>query len=138
MTTFEVQSIEIAAPFATTFRYIADPANLPQWTHAFTQVADGQAMMQTPAGALRVGLAVDASESHGTVDWTITFSDGAVAKAASRVIAHGDRSIYTFVLEAPPLPLERLEGALAEQSRVLTTELAALTRMLDDNGRADG
>jgi uncharacterized protein YndB with AHSA1/START domain len=35
MTTFDVQSIEIAAPFSMAFRYIADPANLPEWTHAF-------------------------------------------------------------------------------------------------------
>jgi hypothetical protein len=138
MTTFDVQSVELEAPFATAFRYIADPANLPQWTHAFTRVADGQATMQTPAGALRVGLRVDASESHGTVDWTITFPDGAVAKATSRVIPHGERSIYTIVLEAPPVPLERLEGALTEQSRILTTELAALARLLGENGGAHG
>jgi hypothetical protein len=54
------------------------------------------------------------------------------------VIAHGDRCIYTFVLKAPPVPLERLEGALAEQSRILTTELATLVRLLGDNGRAHG
>jgi hypothetical protein len=138
MTTFDVQSVEIAAAFATAFRYIADPANLPEWTHAFKQVTDGQAIMETPAGALRVGLRVDASEPHGTIDWTITFPDGATAKAASRVIPHGDRSIYTFVLEAPPVPLERLEGALAEQSRILTTELAALVRRLSGNGGAHG
>jgi uncharacterized protein YndB with AHSA1/START domain len=65
MTTFDVQSVELAAPFATAFRYIADPANLPQWTHAFKEVADDHAIMETPAGALRVGLRVDASESHG-------------------------------------------------------------------------
>jgi hypothetical protein len=42
------------------------------------------------------------------------------------------------VLEAPPVPLERLEGALAEQSRILTTELAALARLLGINGGAHG
>jgi hypothetical protein len=138
MTTFDVQSVELAAPFATAFRYIADPANLPQWTHAFKEVTDHQAIMKTPAGALRVELRVEASESHGTIDWTITFPDRAVSRAASRVTPHGERSIYTFVLEAPPVPLERLEGALKEQSRILTTELAALARLLGDNGGAHG
>jgi len=135
MSTFDVQSIEIAAPFLVAFRYIADPANLPGWTHAFTQVSKGHATMKTPAGAVQVGLRVQASEPHGTIDWTITFPDGGIATAASRVTPHGDRSIYTFVLEAPPVPLERLEGALAEQSRILATELATLTRRLDENGR---
>jgi polyketide cyclase/dehydrase/lipid transport protein len=135
MSTFEVQSIEISAPFSTAFRYIADPANLPEWTHAFKRVSDGHAMMETPAGAVQVGLRVQASEPHGTIDWMITFPDGGVAKAASRVTPHGERSIYTFVLEAPPVPLERLEGALAEQSRILGTELATLARRFGENGR---
>ena len=135
MSSFDVQSIEIAAPFSTAFHYLADPANLPKWTHAFTHVADGHATMETPAGTVQVGLRVEASEPHGTVDWTITFPDGGVARAASRVIPHGDRSIYTFVLEAPPAPLEQLEGALTEQSRILTTELATLARRLGENGR---
>ena len=135
MTTFDVQSIEIAAPFRKVFRYVANPANLPDWTHAFKHVANGQATMETSSGTVQVELRVDASEAHGTIDWTITFPEG-VARAASRVIPHGDHSIYTFVLEAPPVPLEQLEGALAEQSRILTTELATLARRLGDNGRA--
>jgi hypothetical protein len=134
MITFDVQSIEIAAPFSRAFPYIADPANLPEWTHAFKHIVKDHATMETPAGAVQVGLRVDASEPHGTIDWTITFPDGSEAKAASRVIPHGDRSIYTFVLEAPPVPLERLEGALAEQSRILIKELATLARRIGENG----
>jgi hypothetical protein len=38
----------------------------------------------------------------------------------------------------PPVPLERLEGELAEQSRILTTELAARARLLGDDGGAHG
>jgi uncharacterized protein YndB with AHSA1/START domain len=138
MRTFDVQSIEIAAPFSTVFRYIADPANLPEWTHAFTRVAERQATMETPAGAVQVGVRVDASEPHGTIDWTITFPDGGIAKAASRVTPHGDRSIYTFVLEAPPVSLEQLEGALDAQSQILTRELATLANRLGDNGGRNG
>lgn len=132
MGTFAVQSIVIAAPFAAAFRYIADPTHLPEWTHAFKEVAGDRATMATAAGSITVGLRVDASEAHGTVDWTMTFPDGGVATAASRVIPHGERSIYTFVLKAPPVPLEQIEGALTEQSRILTSELAALARRLGD------
>ena len=130
MNTFDVQSIEIAAPFSTVFRFIAESANLPRWTHAFKSVAEDRAIMETPAGSVPVRVHVAASEAHGTVDWTITFPDGSLAKAASRVVQHAERSIYTFVLEAPPVPLERLEGALAMQSRILKQELESLAHLL--------
>jgi len=91
-----------------------------------------QPWRQLPAPFKSV-LRVDASESHGTIDWTITFPDGGVAHADSRVTPHGDHCVYTFVLKAPPVALERLEGALAEQSRILTSELTTLARRLGDN-----
>lgn len=133
MKTFDVQTVEIAAPFSKVFRYIANPANLPRWTHAFKSAADGQAIMETPAGSVRVGVQVAASEAHGTIDWTITFPDASTAAASSRVVPLGERSIYTFVLKAPPVPLEALEGALSEQSRILTEELDTLTRVLGED-----
>jgi hypothetical protein len=86
--------------------------------------------MVTTGGTARVGLRVEASEAYGTIDYTLTFPNGAIAKASSRLIPHGRTSIYTFVLEAPPLPLEELEGALAEQSRILADELVTLTQRL--------
>src|SRR5215510_6576405 len=130
MRTFDVQSIELDVPFADAFRYLASPATLPEWTHAFTAVNAPNATMATPRGRVQVGLRVDASEAHGTIDWTITFPDGATAKAMSRLVAHGEKTIYTFVLEAPPVPLEELEGTLAQQSRILANELQTLARRL--------
>ena len=50
--------------------------------------------------------------------------------ATTTLTLTGGKSIYTFVLEAPPAPLEELEGALAEQSRVLADELATLATRL--------
>jgi hypothetical protein len=99
-------------------------------THAFKAADDRQATMSTPQGTIQVALRVDASEAHGTIDWTMTFPNGAIAKAHSRVTPHRGKSIYTFVLEAPPAPLEELEGALAEQSRVLADEIATLATRL--------
>ena len=45
-----------------------------------------------------------------------------------------DRSIYSFVLLAPPVPLERLEGAFAEQAKILGEELATLQERLGGRG----
>ena len=130
MRTFDVQSIELDVPVVDAFRYVANPMTLPEWTHAFKTADDRHATMSTPQGIVQVDLRVDASEVHGTIDWTMTFPNGAVAKAHSRVTPHLGKSIYTFVLEAPPAPLEELEGALAEQSRVLADELATLAKRL--------
>ena len=43
----------------------------------------------------------------------------------------GDRSVYSFVLMAPPVPLEALEGALSTQMAVLAQELQTLKARLE-------
>lgn len=83
--------------------------------------------LATPNGELEAQLTIEAARAQGTVDWFIRFPDGGLARAHSRVVPGGEgRSIFSFVLPAPPLPLERLEGALEQQSRTLARELEAL------------
>ena len=132
MKTHAVQSVEIRTPFARAFAYIADPSTLPEWTHAFAAIRGRRAVMRTPAGEAEVDLEVQAVRESGTIDWTMTFSGGEVARAWSRVVPHGDdRVIYVFTMPAPPVPMERLEGTLAEQSRILSSELETLSRVLE-------
>jgi hypothetical protein len=89
--------------------------------------------MATPAGAVEVGLRVKGSASEGTIDWHMTFPDGNVATAYSRLVPDsGDCSIYSFVLMAPPVPLERLEGALNQQAHILREELTKLNAILSE------
>jgi hypothetical protein len=64
MDTFDVQSIAIQAPYDRAFRYVADPRRLPEWTHAFKAVADGQATLVTGAGSVQVGLTVETSRER--------------------------------------------------------------------------
>src|SRR5687767_6712946 len=132
MRDFEVQTIEIEAPFDAAFKYISDPRTLPEWTHAFRSVSNGRATMVTPRGSVEVGLRVEGSRAAGTIDWFMTFPDGSVARAFSRLIDLGDRCLYSFVLMAPPVPLEQLEGVLEEQARVLSEELAVLRKKLSN------
>jgi len=132
MRDFEVQTIEIGAPRDAAFTYISDPRSLPEWTHAFRSVSNGRATMVTPRGSVEVGLRVESSRVAGTIDWFMTFPDGSVGRAFSRLIDLGNRTLYSFVLMAPPLPLEQLEGALEEQARVLREELAVLQRKLSN------
>ena len=132
MRDFDVQTIEIGAPCDAAFKYISDPRTLPEWTHAFRSVSNGRATMVTPRGSVEVGLRVESSRPAGTIDWIMTFPDGSVGRAFSRLIDLGSRTLYSFVLMAPPVPLEHLEGALEEQAKVLREELGALQGKLSN------
>ena len=135
MKRFDVQGIEIDAPLAQAFAFIADPVRLPLWAEAFESASEHRAVMRTPQGRVEVRLETEASPGHGTVDWRMTFPDGSVARAYSRVVEiDARRSAYTFVLLAPPVPLEALEGALAEQSRTLARELRGLKGRIESDG----
>ena len=146
MRTFDVQSLEIDAPARKAFEYIADPAHLPDWTGAFKSIVGRRAVLATPDGTISIDVDVQASREHGTIDWAITFPDGSLAKAFSRVVESGSgRAIYSFVLLPPPVPLEKIEGALDQQSRILGEELARLKRILEsrpecrtEGGRSTG
>lgn len=135
MKTFDVQGIELIVPRDQALAFIADAAQLPKWTNAFASVSPGRAVLRTPGGEVDIGLEVETSPKHGTVDWRMTFPDHSVATAFSRVVATGrDRCIYTIVLTPPPVPLEQLEGALEAQSRTLAEELRKLKTILEHRG----
>lgn len=132
MRTFDVQSVELGVSRERAFRFIADPANLPRWAQAFKRVGNDVALLQTPKGEIEIRLEVSTSVETGTIDWVMHFPDGSVGHAYSRVITQGnDRSLYSFILTAPPVPLEELEGTLERQSQILKNELTTLRALLD-------
>jgi len=132
MRKFDVQGIEIVAPRARVFEFLRDPGNLPQWAHAFVSAGEGHARLATPAGAVDVGLSVAADPKTGTVDWRLAFPDGSVGIAQSRVTeTTRGTCIYTFILHAPPVALEQVEGALEAQRATLRSELAALKSLME-------
>lgn len=132
MKIFDVQGIEIKAPVSKVFDYIADPKHLPEWTNAFKKVHDGHAVLQTSNGSVDVKLEINTSKIHGTIDWILTFPDRSVVTPYSRVLDSGKgSSIYSFVLLAPPVPLEQIEGALEQQTEVLREELLNLVKILE-------
>lgn len=135
MKLFDVQSIHLQTSQQIAFTYIADPAQLPNWTHAFASAGNGKALLRTPNGEVEIGLDVRASAENGTIDWWMRFPDGSVAVAYSRVVALDEQScVYTFVLTPPPVPLEQLEGALVAQSQTLAEELQKLKTILEKHG----
>jgi hypothetical protein len=132
MRMFDVQAIEIKAPGKKVFEFLRVPENLPRWAHAFTSAGNGAARLETPAGAVDIALDVSANAGAGTVDWRLSFPDGGIGVAQSRVTETTRGScIYSFVLHAPPVALEQIEGALEAQSRTLGSELATLKALME-------
>jgi hypothetical protein len=132
MRMFDVQGVEIVAPRQKVFEFLRVPSNLPRWAHAFASAGNGRARLETPAGAIDIALDVDADAEAGTVDWRLTFPDGGVGLAQSRVTeTTRDTCIYSFVLHAPPVALEQVEGALNAQSALLRSELATLKSLME-------
>ena len=132
MKMFDVQAVEIMTSADTVFAFLREPRNLPRWAQAFVSAEAGRARLETPAGDVDISLDVLAEPATGTVDWRLTFPDGGVALAHSRVTATTRGScIYSFVLHAPPVALERIEGALQAQVKTLETELATLKSLME-------
>ena len=132
MRMFDVQGIEISAPRRKLFEFLRDPTNLPRWAHAFVSAGNGSARLETPAGAVDVGLDVTADADTGVVDWRLTFPDGSVSIAQSRVTeTTRGTCIYSFVLHAPAVSLERVKGALDAQRAILQSELATLKSLME-------
>ena len=132
MRMFDVQGIEIMSTRRKVFEFLRDPGNLPQWAHAFVAAGDGRARLETPAGAVAIALEVSADVETGTVDWRLIFPDGGVGIAQSRATeTTRGTCIYSFVLHAPPVALEQVEGALEAQSVTLRSELATLKSLME-------
>jgi hypothetical protein len=114
------------------FDFLREPRNLPKWAHAFVSAENGRARLQTPVGAVDVDLDVAADGQTGVVDWRLEFPDGNVGVAQSRVTdTTRGTCIYSFVLHAPPVALEQVEGALDVQRVALTSELATLKALME-------
>jgi hypothetical protein len=129
---FHVEGIEIMAPRRKVFEFLREPANLSRWAHAFVSAGNGRARLETPAGAVDVNLGVTAEADTGVVDWRLTFPDGTVGLAQSRVTeTTRGTCIYSFVLHAPPVTLEHVEGALDAQRALLQSELATLKSLME-------
>lgn len=130
---FDVQSIGINAHPDKVFQFIAEPSNVPKWALGFSEVDGKTAFMETPAGKMKVGMTMESNSNLGTVDTTMTMPDNSVGMAYSRVLPNdgGETSIFSFVLMAPPVPLEEIEGTLEAQKKQLAEELQILKRILE-------
>ena len=130
--TFDVQSVELPTSFNKALKFIANPRNLPLWTSAFKKADEESALLVTPKGELQISLTTVVNDS-GTIDWHMKMPNGDIGKAFSRITElQNGNVVYTFVLLAPPGPIEEVEGALETQRKILACELKNLKRLLSD------
>ncbi len=131
---FDVQSIAINANPDQVFEFIAEPTNVPKWALGFSAVDGETAMMETPNGKMKIGMKMYANLELRTVDTVMTMPDGSIGKAFSRITENdnGNSAVFTFVLMAPPVPLEEMEGTLEEQKKQLKEELQFLKKIIED------
>ncbi|MDN5216356.1 SRPBCC family protein [Fulvivirgaceae bacterium BMA12] len=131
---FDVQSIAINANPDQVFEFIAEPTNVPKWAIGFSAVDGETAMMETPNGKMKIGMKMYANSELRTVDTVMTMPDGSIGKAFSRITENdnGESAVFTFVLMAPPVPLEEMEGTLEEQKKQLKEELQLLKKIIEN------
>ncbi|WP_437398783.1 SRPBCC family protein [Flagellimonas lutimaris] len=130
---YDVQSININATPEKVFKFLAEPTNLPKWAMGFSEVDETSALMETPNGKMKIGLVNIINKEAGTIDSIMTMPDGSIGKAFSRVTENNDgkSAVYSFVLMAPPVPLEKIEGTLEMQKQQLAQELVHLKSILE-------
>ena len=68
MSSYEVESIEIAAEPSKVVEYLSKPENLPHWTEAFSRVDGASATMKTPNGGMEIGLTTVTNVQAGSVE----------------------------------------------------------------------
>ncbi|MCK0192602.1 hypothetical protein [Arenibacter sp. F20364] len=128
----DVQSVNIQTSVSEAFEYLSNPLNLPNWTGAFKEVDGQSALLLTPKGEIKIGLETKINRETGTIDWYMSMPDGSMGIAYSRVVNGPDnKAIYSFVLIAPPGPLEEIEGTLNAQIGQLKEELRKLKTILE-------
>ena len=126
----ETRTIAIAAPPQAVYEYVSDLSVLPDWAIGFARSIrrENGGWIVTTASGEQVPIRVDADRDHGVVDFVGSPAPGAEFTAPSRVLAHGDGSVYVFtVLQAPGMPDEVVDA----QAEALEHELQVLKARLE-------
>jgi len=131
MHTFDVQGIEIRAPRWAVFDFVRDPHNLRSGRMRFNKPTINERISRLRPGPSLSTCVRSRTKDAGTIDWSL-----GLPTCDRRRAVPGDRDcrgtcIYSFVLHAPPVPLEQLEGALDAQRMTLREELTELKRLLE-------
>jgi hypothetical protein len=135
MQKFNCVTRELPAPYEDTFRFIADPANLPKWTVAFRQADETSAVIQRGDSdePIPIGLTTVASFETGLIDWYMNMPDGTTGRTFTRVVdLLNGKCLYSFIFFARPAPEDQAAAMLANQTAAIEMEFDNLVELLGD------
>ena len=118
----QTASIEICAAPDEVFAFVADASRLPMWAIGFANAIepDGERWQVTLASGERLGLRVDSDRATGVIDFVMLPAPDAEAPAHTRVMRHGDGTLYTFSMhQTADASDEVFEAQVAELEREL-------------------
>ena len=127
----ETRTVAIAAPPAAVYDYVTDLSALPEWAIGFARAVRDEpdrGWVVTTASGEEVPIRIEGDPECGVADFVMSPAPGVELAAPSRVLAHGDGSVYVFtVLQAPGMPDEVVE----QQAAALEHELQVLKARLE-------
>jgi hypothetical protein len=124
-------SVQIACSAAEAYRFIADPATMPQWAihnvKAIRPVGQNEWEIQTPRGA---GKLIPHYDRHsGILDHEFVDPKEGSWEVSARIVEAGTRdSVYMITLVKPP---SMCEEAFRQGMPLVEEELATMKRILD-------
>jgi hypothetical protein len=122
-------SIEIGSSAANTFAFVADGGKLPLWAIGFAKAIepDGERWLVTLGSGERLPLRIDSDPATGVVDYVMLPAPDVEAPAHTRVMPHGDGTLYAFSMhQTPDIPDAVFDAQVAELERELTVLKAHL------------
>ena len=123
------KSVSIDAPASKVLGFLKEPENLPRWAVGFAKsVRRGATGWYVKTNDGEIGVAIDADERTGIVDFHMQPAPGVKVVANSRVIPRGKGTEYVFTqFQAPGMPDE----AFAQSVKALEHEFTVLKAVLE-------
>jgi hypothetical protein len=126
-------SVQIACPAGDAYRFVADPATMPQWaTHnvkSIRPLSQNEWEIQTPRGTGRLVPYYD--QASGILDHEFVDPKEGSWQASARIVPAGAKdSVYIITLVKPPsMP----EEAFRQGMPLVEEELQTMKRILDQH-----
>jgi uncharacterized protein YndB with AHSA1/START domain len=122
-------SIAIRRPAGPVYRYLTDPANLPEWaaglSGSIVQVGDDW-IADSPMGPVSVRFVAD--NDLGVADHDVTLPTGETVRNPMRVIADGDGCEVVFTVRRRP---DQSAADFEADAAAVTRDLATLRTVLE-------
>ena len=138
MTTTTTLTVQIARTWRDVYRFVADPATMPQWAihnvRAIRPLGGGAWEIETPRGAGR--LIPSFEEAHGILDHAFVDPREGRWDVPARVVPVGANACVYMITLAKPAAMP--EEAFAQGMTLVQEELQTMKKILEGDPKAAG